>query len=198
MGRSPARCAARRFRRDPRLRQRSHSSAVRRSCQTIALWTGAAGRALPQHRRLALVGDADRGDRPVRGGGRFTAGRDDAPPDLLRVVLDPAGLRIMLGQFDLRGAAAPVPPRRTGLRGCWWCPGRSPECRGTRSPSTIPNSFAPPIRASLSPQRLLSSTLRGARQAKAGDGMSGRANRSRQGHHRRAARYCHQGARGGA
>ena len=40
--------------------------------------------------------DADCGDRPVRGGGRLTACRDHAPPDFLRVVLDPAGLRIML------------------------------------------------------------------------------------------------------
>ena len=127
MGRSPARCAARRFRRDPpgasaRTARRSAGPA-RRSRY------GPAGPvvAVPQHRRLTLVGDADRGDRAVGGGGRFAARRDNAPPDLLRVVLDPAGLRIMLGEFDLRGAARPARRRRTGLPGCWWCPGRSPE-----------------------------------------------------------------------
>ena len=36
--------------------------AVRRSCQTIALWIGCAGLAVPDDGRLALVGDADRGD----------------------------------------------------------------------------------------------------------------------------------------
>src|SRR5947209_13927108 len=63
------------------------------------------GRALPQYCRLALVGDADRGDRSICGGSRLTAGRHDTPPDLLRVVLDPAGLRMVLGYFDLRSAA---------------------------------------------------------------------------------------------
>jgi hypothetical protein len=65
------------------------------------------GRAFPQHRRLALVGNADRGNRPVCGGSRFAARGDDAAPDLLRVVLDPARLRMMLGEFDLRPAARP-------------------------------------------------------------------------------------------
>ena len=40
----------------------SQASAVRRSCQTMALCTGCAGGAVPHHRGLALVGDADRGD----------------------------------------------------------------------------------------------------------------------------------------
>ena len=44
------------------LQARRTSAAVRRSCQTIALRDRPAGGALPQHRRLALVGDADRGD----------------------------------------------------------------------------------------------------------------------------------------
>ena len=41
---------------------RRTAAAVRRHCQTIARWIGRAGRALPDDRRLALVGDADRGD----------------------------------------------------------------------------------------------------------------------------------------
>ena len=124
------------------------------------------GRALPQHRRLALVGDADRGDRSVRSGRRFTAGRNDAPPDLLRVVLDPAGLRIMLGQLDLRGA--PRPPRRIE-EDCSGAGGALVDRQnvgGDGHHQTIPNSLAPSIQASLSPQRLLSSILRSARQAR--------------------------------
>ncbi len=68
----------------------------------------AAGGALPQDRGLALVGDADRGDRTVRGGGGFAAGGKDAAPDLLGIMLDPARLRVELGQFDLRGMAGPA------------------------------------------------------------------------------------------
>ena len=48
--------------RGPRRAARRRCAAVRRSCQTIALAIGLAGRAVPQHRRLALVGDADRRD----------------------------------------------------------------------------------------------------------------------------------------
>ncbi len=40
----------------------AQSGAVRRSCQTMALWIGFAGRLVPDHHRLALVGDADAGD----------------------------------------------------------------------------------------------------------------------------------------
>src|ERR1700737_1885576 len=46
------------------------------------------GRALPQNRRLALVGDADRGDRAFCGGDHFTARRGDASPDLFGIVFD--------------------------------------------------------------------------------------------------------------
>src|SRR5204862_6869437 len=61
---------------------------------------GAAARPVPQHRGLALVRDADGGDGSIRGSNRFAAGRDDAGPDLLRVLLEPARLRIMLRQLD--------------------------------------------------------------------------------------------------
>ncbi len=67
-----------------------------------------AGRALPEHRRLALVGDADRRD-VTRGdtgvGERFLRDRELRAPDLLRIVLDPAGLREDLAELALREAA---------------------------------------------------------------------------------------------
>ena len=67
---------------------------------------GLAGGAVPHHGGLALVGDADRGD--VFGGDagllqRLAAGRDGRGPDVLRLVLDPAGGRKMLREFLLRG-----------------------------------------------------------------------------------------------
>src|SRR5205085_6357094 len=55
-----------------------------------------AGLAVPHDRRLALVGDADRGDVAGLAVGRRHRTADDlarAPPHLLRVVLDPTGAR---------------------------------------------------------------------------------------------------------
>src|SRR3972149_5107151 len=65
-----------------------------------------AARAVPDERRLALVGDADGGD--VAGvGGRFrqrlAGGLDLGPPDRLRVVLHPAGARVYLLERLLGG-----------------------------------------------------------------------------------------------
>ena len=57
---------------------------------------GLAGLAIPDDRGLALVGDADGGDvaRPeLRPAQRLGGDGDLRRPDLLRVVLDPAGLR---------------------------------------------------------------------------------------------------------
>ena len=69
--RSPARCVRESSASCPSALSRSQTSAVRRSCQTMALWIGCAGLAVPDDRRLALVGDADRGDvaaaAPARG-----------------------------------------------------------------------------------------------------------------------------------
>ena len=45
-----------------RPRARARARPVRVSCQTIALWSGSPGLAVPHDGRLALVGDADRGD----------------------------------------------------------------------------------------------------------------------------------------
>ncbi len=65
---------------------------------------GFAGHAVPQERRFALVGDADRGDaRRVDAavGQRGARAGKLAGPDVRRIVLDPAGLREMLGKFAL-------------------------------------------------------------------------------------------------
>ena len=64
-----------------------------------------AGGAIPYHRRFALVGDADRGDilrRETSFLQRVAADGDGRVPDVLRVVLDPAGGRKMLRKFLLR------------------------------------------------------------------------------------------------
>ena len=66
-----------------------------------------AGRAVPEQRRLALVGDADGGGQGVAG--RLAQHLDAGLPDLLRVVLDPAGLWVDLAKLALRR-----PERRAG------------------------------------------------------------------------------------
>ena len=105
-------------------------AAVRRSCQTIARWTGAPGRALPEHRGLALVGDADRGDlaprrgRPRRARSRQTAsvsrqissGSCSTQPALRVVLLAARAARCATG------TAVAVEQDRPA---CSWCPGRS-------------------------------------------------------------------------
>ena len=69
------------------------------------------GRAVPDQRGLALIGDADRGDVARVEPGlvqRLARGGELAFPDLDRVVLDPARLRIDLPELALshRDAAA--------------------------------------------------------------------------------------------
>jgi hypothetical protein len=57
------------------------------------------GAAVPENRRLALVGDTDSG-RPVSGARqRLTAGRQGRLPDLLRLVFHPAGPGEMLREL---------------------------------------------------------------------------------------------------
>ena len=59
---------------------------------------------VPQHAGLALVGDADGGDiaAPQPGGGQRLARRlDRRAPDVLRIVLDPAGGGEVLGELAL-------------------------------------------------------------------------------------------------
>ena len=63
-----------------------------------------AGLAVPDDRGFALVGDADGGDIAHRFAGVFdgaAADRQGVLPDVLDVVLDPAGVWEMLGQFLL-------------------------------------------------------------------------------------------------
>ena len=61
-----------------------------------------AGGPIPEHRGLALVGDADRIDGAVTGQRHQAPRRGQAvAPDVLGVVLDPAGPRVVLRQLDL-------------------------------------------------------------------------------------------------
>ena len=76
--------------------------------------------ALPQNRRLALVGDADRGDGRGRCRDRLAAGGDHCLPDFLGIVLDPAGLRIDLAQLtagDVVDRARRIEQDRAGAGG---------------------------------------------------------------------------------
>ncbi len=68
---------------------------------------GFAGGAVPDDDGFALVGDADAGDvarAHAAGVDRLARGGQDVAPDILRIVLDPAGLRIMLREFGLATA----------------------------------------------------------------------------------------------
>ena len=83
---------------------------MRRSCQTIALCTGrpvARSHSTVVSRWLVM---------PIAAIGRPRAAAiasrqvvDDRPPDLLRVVLDPARPRVDLAQFDPRGVMRSCP-----------------------------------------------------------------------------------------
>ena len=87
----------------PASRSSSQRAAVRRSCHTMARCSGAPVRRSHDHDRLALVGDADGGDRLGRA--PRTARRAPsaiAVPDLVGVVLDPAGLREVLRELAVR------------------------------------------------------------------------------------------------
>src|SRR5256885_996860 len=66
------------------------------------------GLAIPQHRRLALIGDADRAHvvrSHPRVGERRTNEHAHAAPDLVRVVLHPTGAWVMLRDFGIAAAA---------------------------------------------------------------------------------------------
>ncbi len=58
---------------------------------------------VPDHRRLALIGDADGGEAGDAAGlaDDLAAGLERRRPDFGGVMLDPAGSWEMLGQFDL-------------------------------------------------------------------------------------------------
>ena len=82
-----------------------------------------AGRLVPDDRRLALVGDADRGEVGGGDAGLGEGALDDllaARPDLHRVVLDPARLRVdllVLLLVDRHDRAGVVEDHEAGARG---------------------------------------------------------------------------------
>ncbi len=66
---------------------------------------------VPDDGRLALVGDADGGDRSPRDAGQgLLDGAINAPPDLLGIVLDPARLREILRELFVGGSDGPAAP----------------------------------------------------------------------------------------
>ena len=114
---------------DPRLDavgpQPVADAVVRRSCQTIAgRGSGACGD--PRDGGLALVGDPDAGGLVLRAGQRLAAGGDGRRPDVLGLVLDPAGAE------ELRELAVAAGPGRRPDRPR---PARSPGSFLRRSPA---------------------------------------------------------------
>ncbi len=70
------------------------------------------GRAVERHERLALVGDADGGDRVSpcgQAGAELGQGVPNRGPDLGGIVLDPAGLGEVLGQLAVGDVGHPGP-----------------------------------------------------------------------------------------
>ena len=100
----------------------AHERFVARRAQLVALVRGApvlpyqramqraASRAIPDHGCLALVRDPDRRDRfAVEHGDDLGEGAGRCTPDVVGVVLDPAGSREVLGELAVRiRARAPV------------------------------------------------------------------------------------------
>ena len=91
----------------PASRSAAQRSAVRRSCHTMALWIGLPvlrSQTSVVSRWLVMPIAATSLGLDARLAQRRAAGGDDRAPDVLRVVLDPAGLRIDLAEFLLRHA----------------------------------------------------------------------------------------------
>jgi hypothetical protein len=105
-----ARAAARRRRRARRSERRCGGPATRWRCRTA--WPV---RAVPGQHGLALVGDADGRNGPAPDlVDDLEQGVADGLPDLLGVVLDPAGLGVVLGELAVGGHDGPVGPREDG------------------------------------------------------------------------------------
>ena len=117
------------------------SSAVRRSCQTIARWTGAPVVRCHRHtvsRWLVMpIAATSRAPRP-RPGERARGRRERVLPDRLEVVLDPAGAADSAARARAARSRPAARPGRTGSPACWSCPGRSPGCAAP--PSLSPRS----------------------------------------------------------
>ena len=119
----------------PRRRACGTARAVRRSCQTMALWIGAAARALPEQRGLALVGDADRGylARADAGFREHAAAhrerrRARSPPDHAR----PSRGRGSSARAPSAPSRAAGRRHRKASPACSWSPGRSPGRKPSR------------------------------------------------------------------
>ena len=86
-----------------------------------------AARGIPNTDRLTLIGDAD-GREPTGTHPRTTQSfaRDALShlPDLIEVVLHPAGLGKVLSELAVGATGQVTPFRRTRCRCCQWCPGR--------------------------------------------------------------------------
>ncbi len=92
-----------------------------------------AGLPIPQQRRLALIGDADRGEivrTDVQRGHRLGDDRLDRAPDLQRVVLDPPRSRKDLAMLPPAPAPRPARRRRRSCSATRSCPGRWRRCSG--------------------------------------------------------------------
>ena len=123
-GRAPARCVSRTSGRRPPAASSSHRAAVRRSCQTIAVPYGSPVerfQATTVSRWLVMPIAATVSPAPTRSTTSASVGRHRCP-DLVGVVLDPAGLREVLGELPVATAIA-VAARRRRPPGCArrWC-----------------------------------------------------------------------------
>ena len=114
-----------------------------------------AGLPVPDDDRLALVGDAERGDGRGLDAGladRRAHDADDARPDLLGVMLDPAGSREVLRELLLRHRHDPHRPVEDdrARRGRALVDGKHisahafPSTRAAPSRPPVPSSTAPP------------------------------------------------------
>ncbi len=119
------------------------------------------GRAVPDHNRLALVGDADRGNRRRSAAGEgVAADRDHAVPDLAGVMLDPARGGVMLDEFPLRHGGDPhvaveqdCPARRGALVDREYMPGHpilpsnTPRADQAGPPAVLSSAVSPQRKA---------------------------------------------------
>ena len=119
----PRQLGRREVRIDHESRHRAHAPGESRCAQALALGGGAAvlpddrvvhgdsRHTVPDDRGFALIGDADCADRvrpDARLFQRLACARELGAPDFLRIVLDPAGLRVDLRELLLRHRPHPA------------------------------------------------------------------------------------------